>query len=266
MLVRCIKIHIYRYFYTSDQHEVLKTDFIDIEVKKSINPIIDYDKTRFIPINNLGNIVENVKYKLNFLTGGVINNNTTYGDLTFDNDDIKYRKNRFIKSFLRLSFFDSDSPTNQNLVSFVTIFSRITKADIIGTVNNIGIPFPAFQFPLRFILNNPISKPDGFSEGFYLYHYKSDVLFNLPRELYMRASFNNAKTGKITQLITTPIPQDIESLNSKIYTKYILTRTNSGYYYEMDTTYSSNIDYTIDLDNDSVLDDATINLYEMQVI
>lgn len=261
-----LKLPISLDFSTLDQFEVLSKDFIEVERKKAINPIIDYDKTRFIPKNLSGNVIENIKYKLNFLKNGVINSQTMYSDIGFVDNDIKFRKNNFTKSFLRLNFYDSDSPVNQNLISNVTIFSRITKDDIKTYDDGIGIPSLANEFPLRFILNNPISKPDGFSEGFYLYHYKSDVKFDLPRELYMRASFNNAKTGKITQFMTSSSPQNINSLNSKIYTRYVLKRDSSGFYYELDTTYSTNINYSFDLDNDGVADDLTIELYEIQVL
>lgn len=253
-------------FSSISQIDVLNKDFIEVERKRAINPIIDYDKTRFIPKNLDGNIVENVKYKLNFIKNGVINNQTMYSDIGFVDNDIKFRKNNFIKSFLRLNFYDSDSPVNQNLISSVTIFSRITKDDIKTYDDGIGIPSLAHEFPLRFILNNPITKPDGFSEGFYLYHYKSDVKQNLPRELFMRASFNNAKTGKISQFMTTSTPQNINNLNNFIYTKYVLKRDSVGYFYELDNTYSSNINYSFDLDNDGILDDLTVELYEIQVL
>lgn len=261
-----IKIPLSLDFRGVDQQEILQKDFINIERKKAINPIIDYDKTRFIPKNLLGNVIENIKYKLNFLNNGVINNNTKYSDLGFVDNDIKFRKNNFIKSFLRLNFYDSDSPVNQNLISSLTIYSRITKDDIRTYDDGIGQPSLANEFPVRFILNNPLTKPDGFSEGFYLYHFKSDVDINLPRELFMRASFQNSKTGLITQFMTSPIPQSINDINSKIYTKYILKRDIVGYYYEVDISYSDNINYSFDLDNDSVLDDLTIELYEIQAI
>ncbi len=261
-----IKIPLSLDFRGVDQEEVLRKDFIDIEKKRAINPIIDYDKTRFIPKNLSGGVIENIKYNLNFLKDGSINYNTKYSDLGFNDNDIKFRKNNFMKSFLRLNFYDSDSPVNQNLISTVTIFSRITKDDIKTYDDGIGIPSLANEFPVRFILNNPLTKPDGFSEGFYLYHFKSDVNIDLPRELFMRATFQNAKDGTSTQFITSNIPQDITNINDYIYTKYVLKRDNVGYYYDLDVDYSSNINYSFDLDNDGISDDITIELYEIQVL
>ena len=42
--------------------------------------------------------------------------------LGFDNDDVKYQKSKLKKSFLRISFYDSDNIANQNLLHTATIF------------------------------------------------------------------------------------------------------------------------------------------------
>lgn len=42
--------------------------------------------------------------------------------LNFSDSDVKYRKNTLKKSFLRLSYFDSTMPTNQNLLCYSTVF------------------------------------------------------------------------------------------------------------------------------------------------
>jgi hypothetical protein len=53
----------------------------------------------------------------------------------------------------------------------------------------------------------------------------------------MRASFNNAKTGKSTNLMVQSAAQSIDNLIHLLYTRYILTRTNTGYYYKIDDEY-----------------------------
>lgn len=50
--------------------------------------------------------------------------------LDFTNNDIKYQKNVLKKSFLRLSFYDSMKPTDQNLLCYSTIF--INSGDLFG--------------------------------------------------------------------------------------------------------------------------------------
>lgn len=256
-----------------DQAEVLEKDFISLEVENAINPIIDYEKSRFVLTNSNNVIMDNIAYELNFLVGNTFPSVSTYSDIGFNYDDIKFRKNGFTESFLRLNFYDNDIPTNQRLISFVTIFSKITNRDIIPIGSpNAGLPIGVNLLPIRFILSNPIKDPNGFAEGFYLYHYKDEVFDSLPKNLYMRAEFNNAKTGRRTSFITVNTAETVDNIISKLHTKYILKRDSTGYYYELDTTYSSNITYTSDVDGDGNGSGGTIDggikvkLYEIQVL
>ncbi len=53
----------------SDNTDLVKTRFVDEEVEKAINPIIDYKKVRFKPAtvkNGVWTIVSEIKIKLEF--------------------------------------------------------------------------------------------------------------------------------------------------------------------------------------------------------
>ena len=241
-----LKIPLSLDFNSVDQAEIVNRDFISVETEKAINPIIDYERVRFTPKLNNGNLVQDLKFKLNFLLEDSYLSPTYYGDIGFTDDDIQFRKNRFLNSFLKLSFYDSDIPTNQNLVSIITIYSKITPLDIIEFTDEFGnvrvgsgLPVNANEFLVRFILNNPITNPEGFAEGFYIYHYKSEVSSTAPTALYMRAEFNNAATGKTTKFITTNQLLDINSVIKKLHVKYLLTRDATGYYYSIDNSYNN---------------------------
>ena len=95
----------------SDNTDLVKTRFVDNEVKKAINPIIDYKKVRFKPAvvkNNVWTIVPEVKIKLEFFNKDKI---PTYGEfydsLGFTSDDLFCRANRVMKSFLTLNYYKS---------------------------------------------------------------------------------------------------------------------------------------------------------------
>jgi len=260
------------------QFEDVTDKFIDVEVEKSINPIIDYEKSRFTPIDASYDSLNDVTISLDFLNSdkSAIISNTKYSDIGFIDSDIKYRKARFLNSFLRLSFYDNDVTTNQNLISFVTIFSRITKHEIVPLLDSEGnpndgggLPIPVTEFPVRFILTNPVINRDGFSEGYYLYHYKSDNFDNklyaddqinvVPKYLYMRAEFNNAATGTVTRMITTSEKLKINDLMNYLHVRYELIRTKNGFFYKLDETYNSATNITIGSSS------ATLKLYEIQV-
>jgi hypothetical protein len=119
------------------------------------------------------------------------------------------------------------------------------------------MPKPANQISLNFDTENPITKPLGFAEGYHIYDYKDELNIGDYKYLYMRGSFKNAKTGKSINLMVQSNGDTIDNIISKIYTRYKLTRTSTGYYYEIDATYSNNVTYT----TDSVI----INLFNLKV-
>jgi hypothetical protein len=248
-----------------DQDDIIKTQFVDVEIEKNTNIILDYDKVRFQPIITNGaaiSIVNDVVYNVHFLNqSNQYNQYSYYGDIGFDNFDIKFRKKRFTNTFLRLSFYDSDIMTNQRLLSFVTIYPKIEPNNY-SVGPQWGNITPANNFKIQFVLSSSLINRTLNSQGYFLYHFKDEVLIDLPKELYMRADFNNAKNGKTTNLMSNNDPSiTIDNLmvstigtnnTNNIFTKYILKKVNDSYYYEIDTSYSTNVqtagnDYIVDL-------------------
>ena len=266
-----------------NQSDIIKTKFIDIEVENSINPIVDWEQGRFSPVKTftapLNNLIDSITYSLNFLDSTKNFINATYGDAGFNDTDIKNRKNGFKKSFLRLNFYDSDNIGKQKLVAFLIIYPRVddkffsstnlpSKSFFTppgstpwGTIN------PVKQINLEFTVGDSLKDRRKDGEGFFFYYYKDEVSSTTPKELFMRASFSNAKTGKVMRLMSTNIKVYIDKLNTStngttnknnLHTKYILSKDNTGYYYKIDTSYSSNV---------SILGDIyEVNLYEIFVL
>ena len=253
--------------------ELIQTKFVDVETEKAINPILDYDKVRFLPVDSNNININKIIYSLN-LTGS-----TKYGQIGFDNDDIKFERNNFLQTFLYLAFYDTDNPMNQRLVSYITLFSEVTpdnllpdnetQISIYGSV--IGLPGqakPASQIPLQFTLSSPIFNPRGFNEGYHLYDYKDELNIGEFKYLYMKASFKNAKNGKTTGLMVKNTNQlKIDEVIKEVYTRYKLFRTITGYYYQVDDTYQ--VDLTTGVNNVTISNtpsDILIKLYQIQVI
>lgn len=249
-----------------DQSEIIERVFVDIEVEKTINPIVDYEKTRFKPINSNKKVVNKITYELD------LSGNTTYGSIGFTDDDIKFETERFKQTFLNLSFYDSDSPLTQNLLSFITLNPSLSKSDLNQsqpTTSNLalGQTKPASEIKLTFICENPIINLRGKSNGYYLYDFKDELIMNgAPKSLYMKATFKNAKTGKVTNLMVNDKALPIEKLIKKLYTRYILTKTDKGFFYQIDTTYNTpnttpptpnNVTEVVNTDN------ITVKLYQI---
>ena len=248
-----------------DQDEIIQTKFVNAEIQKSINTILDYDKVRFNPVTLNGDsmsFIDNIIYKVHFLTSSnQFNPSSYFGDIGFDNFDIKFRKKAFTKTFLRLNFYDSDSPITQRLISFITLFTKINPTDYsTGGLTPWGAITPVNNLKTQFILGNSIANRSLNGEGFFIYNFKDEVTVDAPKELYMRAEFNNAKNGKTVGLMSTSsttttidnLVSTSQNLTNNIFTKYILKTNNGQHYYEIDTNYSTNVqvisnDYIIDL-------------------
>ena len=252
-----INIPINLSFQIVDQDELIRKEFVNVEVEKSINPIFDYEKIRLKPADNNDNLVQTITYRVNMLVNGSIPNETYYANLGFINDDIRLNKNYFSNSYLNLSFYDSDKASDQRLVNRIILYPYLTQEDLYPFNSNLGLagrPLDVNELPVRFILN-PFTTHNGNSEGYYLYEYKDEI----PKTLYMRASYANAKDGKQTNLMTEGIPYTIDTLVNKLYTKYTLKTTTTGNFYVIDNSYSSNVSH--DAQNNVI-----INLYQIQTL
>ena len=246
-----------------DQDDIVRTQFVEEEIKNNINEILDYEKIRFMPKINLTDTtisVDNIRYNLHFLNStNQYNTDSYYGELGFNNSDIKLRKKSFTKSFLRLNFYDTDITTTQRLLFFITIYPKIGPSDFsVGPTPSWGSIMNVNFLKTKFVLGNSVFNSNFNSEGYGLYYYK-DELVTESKELYMLAEFNNAKNGLTTRFMSTndtniTIDNLVNQSNTvnNLFTKYILKRVNNRYIYEIDTNYSNNVqinvsDYIIDL-------------------
>lgn len=239
-------------FFPIDNTEMIENKFVQDEVKKSINPIIDYKKIMFKPADNNWDIIDNFVINLNFYTKDTVNTNApqyrngpsfngpgVYEDLSFIYDDLFCRTNRFLFSFVRLLFFDSPNSGSNNLLFFNDIYTQIGNGQL-NTATN--IPLPPDQALLSFECNNPVLF-DEFFAGYSLYWYKDlvDTAPNQEYEMYMTLIFNNAINGKSVSLAPSktldPFNVDVGDLNGvdgKMYLKIILKNDNGVYKYRFE--------------------------------
>lgn len=224
-------------FQIVDNAELIQRVFVDTEVENAINKILDYDRVRFMPLTKNDNPANKITYDLTFESN--VNN---YDGIGFEYDDLKFRKNSFTNSHLKLLFFDSDDPMTQNLVGYTTLYCRLTQNDLLsGTTGTLlGLPKPLNTIPINFAVENPIVNKRGFAEGYHVYYYKDSLNINESKYLYIRGVFNNAKTGKSVNLMVKNTSQNVQSLVHELYTRIIITRTQTGYYYKFDDTYQGN--------------------------
>ena len=150
--------------------------------------------------------------------------------LGFKDSDVKYQKSRLKKSFLRLSFYDSDNPANQNLLCYSTIyvdsgnlFSKMMrhscgdavyfisgnelpvvpysdiKVDREPDNNIIGLSkneeLEDYRLSSQIVVRDSLLS-DSSSEGFYLYLWSDNNNGAVPEDIFMKVEFNHAGYGR----------------------------------------------------------------------
>lgn len=189
------------------------------------------------------------------------------GYLNFDDDDIKYQKSKIKKSFVRLLFYDSNNPSNQNLLYYSTVyldsnklFSKYIKntnnennkgfykniksyyipSISAKTYNNISVNNEYYTTGQTFSFNDDKrlssrveihsrKNRSSSSDGFYLYLFKDNAPKVIPETIYMRVEFNHAGYGQ-----TIPMMMPINGDN----TAKILTDSDFPYDGFMETNSS----------------------------
>lgn len=237
-------------------------DFIDME-KDVYYPVYEYIKGENIEMSFLRKIVFNLHFRRRNNNEEWVTDNDSYwnginlvadvdgnrisddyfvysnkseqsdllGYLGFTNGDVKYRKNRLKKSFLRLSFYDSDNPSSQNLLGYYTVFYNINDASAkllkhyeddnsneyfslqekngkyekveadgirVNTeplIKNPSNDLEDLRLSSQFVVSDKYTA-DSTSEGFYLYLWKDGNKGVIPETLYMKVEFNHAGYGR----------------------------------------------------------------------
>ena len=264
-------------------------NFVDVEFKKSIPDIIEWEKDVYDPVylKSDGNFDEIRKINLNFhfrerdsnnfgvIAGGTWNHydedddkdNSDRSDLLsligFTNSDVKYQKNRLKNSFARLSFYDSTSSADQNLLSTSTVFldsgQLYTKFSKFSLGLRKGDGYPSnfinietqsesekisvstepewndngvhnsdenekFRLSTRLTFSDKYSSTSS-SEGFYQYFYKTSNEGFKDFDIYLKVEFNHAGLGR-----TLPMMMPFDKNNKKIKTFKVILGDWEGEY------------------------------------
>lgn len=205
-----------------DRTDAIQRDFVEAEIKKNIPEIEDNEVVRFAyrTAATLESRAEANKISFNVkLSENNVIQNTTLADIGLTFDDLKFRRNRFKKSFLRFDIFDSSDLATQVKIGTYTIFMNM----IPEWFNNNGGIVQSIKEPnecnLKFVTNDPVRYTNYYSEGYYLYLPKkySGGTLNTSNTVYMRVSFNNAVTGISHKLGRSEVAKPINELIDDIH-------------------------------------------------
>lgn len=252
-------------------------EYEDLPNSDTINQVIDYEKIILYPIdNNINEIVDSIKFNLHFLIDNKWEvDSTKYESIGFNSDDIKYKRKKLKRSFLRLSFYDSDDIKVQNLLFYSTIF--IDCDSLFSNFINSGSNMSNLKTEL--ITENPrlSSKIKSF-EGFNIYLFKDDINKLENKTIYMRVDFSNASNGRtilFTQKGSDPLKEEGYSMNEllnmmflKVVCKFDMKNRRYTYHFVDKQSNSINITLIKDLNiNDpKIRNIINIDLYQAKVI
>lgn len=228
--------------------EMVDDVFVTEQVRLAVNPVVDYEKSRYAPVDVDGYRLDELIYSVTLYSG------STFSSAGFTDQDVRYGSNSFKNSFLTLMFHDGTDPMSSNLIMYATLYPRV----VMYNVNDMSLS------PLAFVLRNPHNGSRVNTEGFYLYHYSDSPESS---SLYMTATFSNAKYGTVTRLSTSGSPMQISDVFTNAYTKYDFTNNHNGCFYTIDPIYNqtqfgtNNVLYNRTRLNNRVV----VNLYELQV-
>jgi hypothetical protein len=257
-----------------DNDELIQKVFVDVECKKAINCILDYDKTKFIPFetltpSNTDIEIVRIKFKINLLnsSGTGYISPTNLSDLGITLEDISTSSNSFINGFLYFQFYDEYRSQIRNFLTESQIYNYL---DVNTAIQN-GVLKSPTAIPLEYISSNSKIVNEGIFTGFYVYDdIDSYPTVNAVKTLYCSAHIFNAKTGKIIDFMTTSTPPSIDKLPEKQFMKYNLKRLKNKFIYTVDQTFSSNVSFQVTSAGPSLttrgFKDMTIDLYEIKVL
>lgn len=204
-----------------------------------------------------------------------VNSSNLIGYLGFTDEDIYNQKNKVKKTFLRLSFYDSDNPLTQNLLCYSTIF--MDGGDLYGKFVKKKAQLMEDKYydeevrPVvwasastdensvssvtsQFIVNDEYDNTRS-GEGFNIYMFRQDAppefIPDVPFEkqckpIYMKVEFNHAGYGRTVPLIYWRKGEDgkpenitIGKYRKNLYIKLYTTLTDDGYVYMFDEAHSA---------------------------
>lgn len=226
------------------QQDIFNDFLVDEIVNKHVNNIVDMEKQIFVPVLKIGDdkysdvrkLIFNTKlkqrgdspyniettmqaWKDNYVIDTWVKDddmpkNDVLGYWGFTDEDVKYQKNALKKSFIRLSFYDTNRRSTQSLLCYCTLFmdSGRMYGKYMKNINGGVKPSIVHNTTLvngedlmingsLFVVDNTDTTQS--SEGFYLYLFPNLCKGTVPTTIYMKAEFNHAKFGATIPLVKT---------------------------------------------------------------
>lgn len=186
----------------------LVDDFIQSETNKALNKIDDVELQSYLPKNQTTSLDFEFKFYDNTLSP---NFNSDWINSGFDTSTNYRTKNSFKKSLFLLNFYNGND-SNTNVILFNITIPTITSTPTTNAIYSFS---------------------SDISEGYLLYYLRDRNLINSTgNTIYMKASFLNAKTGKVTNFANLSSDNTIAVDNFTDEMNYFPVKFYNNYNYE----------------------------------
>lgn len=218
-----ISIPLSTQFDVADKDEAIRDFYIEDQLKNYLPPEEDYEVSKYYPA--LADEVFIRVFKAE-------NEQMTFADLGFTDDDLKFFYNRLQFSYLNLTFYTSNDKFKQEPVFVIDLF--VQRINLFDTVNQ-SIK-KADEAELIFNIKNP-KLFNNETEGYFVYLKNNE--FQTPFSLFCNFRFNNALNGTSYVLY----PQKNLFANTVVEEDEYITANFSGNSFLVDTS-NRTVQYT----------------------
>lgn len=218
-----INIPLSTQFDVADKDEAIRDFYIEDQLKNYLPPEEDYEVSKYYPA--LADEVFIRVFKAE-------NEQMTFSDLGFTDDDLKFFYNRLQFSYLNLTFYTSNDKFKQEPVFVIDLF--VQRINLFDTVNQ-SIK-KADEAELTFNIKNP-KLFNNETEGYFVYLKNNE--FQTPFSLFCNFRFNNALNGTSYVLY----PQKNLFANTVVEEDEYITANFSGNSFLVDTS-NRTVQYT----------------------
>lgn len=284
----------------SDENNLLQqntiTDMFSLDIKEKVIPdFVDMEKSMYEPVINSasGTLCNEIIFKFNFRVRDLddkawpIKDNMGWnqygtGDplpqpkeavsdplsvLNFTKEDVQFQKMRLKKSFIRLSFYDTDNPLTQQLLYYSTVF--LDSGELFGEFTKGRYSDPNFDvtsLSTEMTIRNRYQSEKS-SEGFYIYLFTNETEKDGPsKDIYMKVEFNHAGYGRVIPMVkphvengviqATPFEEYFSSQFIKLSIKSMQGADADHIYYVTDTNQKC-----VEVDGETII----FNLFEAKI-
>lgn len=218
-----INIPLSTQFDVADKDEAIRDFYIEDQLKNYLPPEEDYEVSKYYPA--LADEVFIRVFKAE-------NEQMTFADLGFTDDDLNFFYNRLQFSYLNLTFYTSNDKFKQEPVFVIDLF--VQRVNLFDTVNQ-SIK-KADEAELIFNIKNP-KLFNNETEGYFVYLKNNE--FQTPFSLFCNFRFNNALNGTSYVLY----PQKNLFANTVVEEDEYITANFSGNSFFVDTS-NRTVQYT----------------------